>query len=256
MNTKVENPASTAHRLAIGGLLLLQFVGAVWVQLAIWGNRIFSAGSGETRSELEFFLLVISAAAIGSFVHAATSFASYVGNGKLSVRWGWWYMLRIPIGMALGVLLYCVVRGGLLTTSAGTSALSPFGMAAVGGMAGMFSKQAIDKLKETFDTLFRSSEDAARRDKLDNKLPKITAIKPTTVAVNQQNAKIQVLGSDLAKGTIIFLSTEPLAEAVAIDGGLEATIPVKLLAAATNHRISIQTPGGKRIETEFYLVVA
>jgi hypothetical protein len=36
--------------------------------------------------------------------------------------------------------------------------LSPYGVAAVAGLAGLFSKQATDKLREVFETLFKTEK--------------------------------------------------------------------------------------------------
>jgi hypothetical protein len=78
------------------------------------------------------------------------------------------------IGMALALIFYFVVRGGLLSTGAAASNMSVFGVAAVAGLVGMFSKQATDKLREWFDNLFRTEQghgDDARDDKLGANLP-------------------------------------------------------------------------------------
>jgi hypothetical protein len=45
----------------------------------------------------------------------------------------------------------------LLSTGADASQVNLFGLVAVAGLAGMFSKQAIDKLREVFDNLFRTA---------------------------------------------------------------------------------------------------
>jgi hypothetical protein len=49
--------------------------------------------------------------------------------------------------------------------------LNPFGIIAISCMAGLFSKQAIDKLREVFETLFKIKEKTPRKDPLDNSLP-------------------------------------------------------------------------------------
>jgi len=75
---------------------------------------------------------------------------------------------------ALALIFYFVVRGGLLSTGAAASDMSAFGVAAVAGLVGMFSKQATDKLRELFDNLFRTEQgkgDDARADKLGANLP-------------------------------------------------------------------------------------
>ena len=125
--------------------------------------------------ELQMLVVVASAGGVGSSIHVATSFASYVGNGKFIPTWTWWYVLRIPIGVGLAILVYFLLRGGFMTVPSGggngarpEDYVNPFGFAGVAGLTGMFSKQATDKLQELFDTLFRTNEDAQRDDKLDD----------------------------------------------------------------------------------------
>jgi hypothetical protein len=60
--------------------------------------------------------------------------------------------------MALALVFYFVVRGGFLTTSGGAKDINPYGIAALAGLVGMFSKQATDKLSEVFSTLFRAAK--------------------------------------------------------------------------------------------------
>lgn len=111
-------------------------------------------------TELELLLIVMVSGAVGSFVHAATSFASYVGNRKLGSSWLWWYVLRPFIGAGLAVIFYFVVRGGFLQAgSSAADALNLYGLAALGGLSGMFSKQATDKLREVFDNVFKVARD-------------------------------------------------------------------------------------------------
>ena len=48
----------------------------------------------ELGIEVRLSLIAALAGALGAFVHAATSFSSYVGNRELKRSWGWWYGLR------------------------------------------------------------------------------------------------------------------------------------------------------------------
>jgi hypothetical protein len=105
------------------------------------------------------------AGALGAFIHAATSFSSYVGNRTLVRSWAGWYALRPVIGMALGIVVYFFLRAGLVNTS-DAAPVNPYGVAAVASLVGMFSKQAADKLRETFDQWFHTSADEDRADKL------------------------------------------------------------------------------------------
>ena len=101
--------------------------------------------------------LVVIAGALGSLIHATTSFADYVGNRRFHSSWTAWYMVRLIVGTALALLLYFAFRGGFFSGSAQSNAVNPYGIAALAGLAGLFSKQATDKLREVFETLFRVS---------------------------------------------------------------------------------------------------
>lgn len=127
-----------------------------------WGGRLAFQVSVETR----YLLIVIVAGALGSYVHLATSFADFLGNRRLRLSWGWWYLLRPFIGVALALVLYFVVRAGLISGTSDGKALNAYGVAAIAGMSGMFSKQATDKLREVFENLFRTQNPPDRTDKL------------------------------------------------------------------------------------------
>jgi CBS domain-containing protein len=131
--------------------------------------------------EIRLFLLVILAAGVGSYIHAATSFATYVGNKSFVASWTWWYLLRPFIGVALALVFYFVIRGGLLSVQSDPADFSPYGIAAVAGMVGIFSKQATDKLEEVFTNLFRTEPgkgDDKRRNKLRDAIPVTDAMVP------------------------------------------------------------------------------
>ena len=142
----------------------------------------------------QMLFTVMVAGALGSLIHTMTSFGDYVGNREISTNWLWFFALRIPIGITLAVLFYCIVRGGLLLpTLQGTQAqqqldtlhLNPYGIAAFGALAGMFSKQATDKLAAVFDAVFSTKKPVER----DNALGSTQAI------------LLKVVPPKLAKGT-------------------------------------------------------
>jgi hypothetical protein len=117
-------------------------------------------------AEINLILLVMVVGAIGSFVHTATSFADFVGNRRIYRSWIWYYILRVFIGVALSLVFYFVIRGGLLSAGTDTKDLNTFGIAAVSGLVGMFSKPATDKLAEVFDTIFKTTKAEERGDTL------------------------------------------------------------------------------------------
>jgi hypothetical protein len=149
--------------LAILGMLLGSLVVALWPVIEGLGQPGASEGSlrwlgveFSVTPEGAFLLLVILFGAIGAYIHAATSFVDYAGNRKFTASWTWWYVLRPFVGMALALIFYVTIRGGFFAQEAQTEDVNPFGIAALAGLSGLFSKQATDKLREVFDTMFRT----------------------------------------------------------------------------------------------------
>jgi hypothetical protein len=159
--------------------------------------------------EVRLLLLVLLAGAIGSYIHASSSFVDYLGNRTLISSWVWWYLLRPFIGMMLALLFYFVFRGGFITAGVNqggegaASFINPFGIAALAGLVGMFSKVATDKLNEVFLTLFAPKAgqgDAKRGDKLSASIsPVVAAVVPNT-GPQAGGTPVTISGTDFLEG--------------------------------------------------------
>jgi hypothetical protein len=160
------------------GIYLVGLTGlALYALVALWPDASDPAAdaSGQTflfwvlrrDGETPTLLLVFFAGALGALVHALRSFYWYVGHRKLIVSWVAMYFLLPLVGGTLGFLFYLVFRGGLFPGEFKAGALNPIGFAAVSGLVGMFSEQAIRKLKDVAETLFtktKPGEDSITRD--------------------------------------------------------------------------------------------
>lgn len=133
-------------------------------------------------------LLALLMGAIGGYVHAATSFVSYLGNRQFKASWGWWYVLRALIGAALALFAYVALRGGFLTGSTSSSTnINAYGVATICGLVGLFSKQATDKLEEIFNTAFHTKAgigDEQRRDSITPDTPTVNALEPHVISIS------------------------------------------------------------------------
>jgi hypothetical protein len=116
-----------------------------------WWDRLLS------RESL-FFVMVAFAGALGGMVHAVRSLAVYVGNRQLKWNWAPFYVLKPVLGAILATLLYFVLRAGLFSPSASTEQASPYGFAAIGALSGLFSDQAVEKLRKVAEELFEKLE--------------------------------------------------------------------------------------------------
>ena len=163
--------ASGWQRLVVGGFLLALAV-VLWAALIGLWPAVTSATDDKTTqtaksiplvfglwrpkvsNDTALFVLVIVASLVGSLVHVASSFAAHCAHRDFKVSWLWWYSMRFVVGTGLGLLLYVALRGGLFSGDFTTKQVNPYGIAAVAGLTGMFSKQATDKLAQLFDVAF------------------------------------------------------------------------------------------------------
>jgi hypothetical protein len=172
-----------------------------------------------------------------------TSFGDYVGNRRLGSSWIWWFVLRTPIGISLAIVSYLILRGGLIVPNlqapksddlqGATLQLNTYGIAAFAALAGMFSRQATDKLREVFETLFTAQKAVPRNEPLKGK-PAITVDPAKLKRANVQILTVTGAGFDKdIKATINGkprdvewisdkqLKVTPMAEDVAAAGKLE-----------------------------------
>jgi hypothetical protein len=166
-------------RTLLGTLMLVLGAAMLYLVVALWPAIQAATKAGSRTASVTWFgyewrptpdaallTLVVLSSGVGSYVHAAVSFSDYVGNRTLHASWIWWYLLRVFVGSSLAVITYFAIRGGFLGTGTTTTDINPFGIAAVAGFVGLFSKQATDKLREIFDTAFRV-EKGGDRERLD-----------------------------------------------------------------------------------------
>jgi hypothetical protein len=242
--------------MALGGVLIYLLVAAWPAVIAATGSSKptvksihWFGWSYEPTTDSALLILVVLVSALGSYVHAATSFADFVGNRKLSTSWTWWYLLRVFIGVSLAILFYFALRGGIITASSDSNAISPYGVAALSGLVGLFSKQATDKLREIFDTAFHVRPgygDDARGDSIANPRPVLVAAEPPKLTTNQAIALV-LRGSGFASDSVVRvlqLSGEALPRNTTFvdEGALRVELDPADVAAAGRIRFSVYTP--------------
>ena len=195
-------------------------------------------------------LLVVLAGALGSVIHITTSLADFVGNRRFYSSWAAWYLLRPVVGVSLALLFYFAFRGGFFSGNSPPSSVNPYGIAALAGMAGLFSKQATDKLREVFETLFHVSSkagDAQRKDDLANPVPILSRVDPSNLTAGSPDRELTFHGEHF-----IDAVTTARIGGVAVDtrfvseAELVATVPDELAASRQTLTLTVfnRPPGG------------
>jgi hypothetical protein len=271
------DPATAAARPAADALLIPRWgiaalgvfllgCGAVnlYALVTLWPAVTVAADAGPIRiapfghaltpaPETALLLLVVVSSALGSFVHAATSFTDYVGNRKLAASWAWWYVLRAFIGCALALLFYFSIRGGFLGANTPPQEINPYGIAAVSGLVGLFSKQATDKLREVFDTIFRTAPgkgDDARSDSIANPVPAIAGLEPPKTEARSGLVEVVLRGAGFVPESVVRLERagEVLERRVRYVGPTELRVQIQHTDVAEAGTVKVHVfnppPGG------------
>lgn len=154
------------------GLWLLLLVGLLvfglfaFLSVPFWPDSWFKQvlNSGEASADYLNALVSMLAAGVGSMITAILGYLEHASEKKDFERaYTPWYVGRPLMGSLLGLVFYFLMRGGLLATTGGAvdgKSLKPWALAGISAMVGMFSKNAIDKLQEIFNTLFSKQQKA------------------------------------------------------------------------------------------------
>jgi hypothetical protein len=113
-------------------------------------------------------------------------------------------------------------------------------------LAGLFSKQATDKLKEVFDTLFRAAPgqgDALREDKPEGSGPAISELVPSAVSVGAPPT-VQVKGRGFVDGSTVCVGGASRTTQFDSSEQLTATLDAADTAQAGTLSITVQQPDG------------
>lgn len=196
--------------------------------------------------EARLLTIVLISGALGSAIFSARAFATFHGLKRYDPDWNWWYVMRLPIGMGLALFLYLVIRGGLFTASVGNSdqvlqTANPFGFAALAALAGMFAKEASDKLEEVFQSVFSTSdkvEPAA-------KTPVIDKLEPAKKAVKDVDLALVVIGKNFDSKAKVTVGANERAAKFRDAGRIEVTLTADDVAVKASLPVVVVNPDAK-----------
>jgi hypothetical protein len=173
------------------------------------------------RDNVRVLVVMMIIGALGSLIHVFRSFYWYVGNRTLKNSWLLMYILLPFSGAGLAVLFYLIIRGGI-SSQAPTNPASFDGYAAMAALVGMFSQEALLKLKQIAGAFFTTAESG--------KDPAITTlqVKEITPSVGPVagGTSVTITGTGFATGDqVIFGGIPATSLTVASSSQLIATTP-------------------------------
>lgn len=148
----------------------------------------------------DVFWLIILIGALGASIHGLNSVSRFTGNDTFNDNWALWYWIRPVLGAALAFISYCFLRAGLFTIE---TTKDLYGVIAVAGLIGLFSKQALSKISDIADAIFTSNRDNELGDKLfeNQKMKKPSVIK--TFVDEHNRGVVYAVGKNFSESTSI-----------------------------------------------------
>jgi len=192
--------------------------------------------------ESSIFLIVISFGVLGGIVYSMNSLAAYIGNRRFVTSWAPWYALRPLIAAVLAMLVYVVFRGGFLSTTATAKDVNLFGVAAISGLAGLFSKQVIDKLEDVMQVVFASNGDAKRTGKLSP--ISISGISPDTTTAGTA-VEVVLSGSGFGPGATVLVGDDDREASAQQAGSISVSLTDDDVATAGALKLRIRSASGE-----------
>ncbi len=271
----VVNPVSNHGINLIGGWSVLLTVLFFYLLITTWPVPDFAGTvfrpvnifgwSFSWSPDRQMLVTVMMSGALGSLIHTMTSFGDYVGNRKLSSNWLWFLGLRIPIGIAIAVLFYLIIRGGILVPtiqgkpelsdwSTATLKINPYAIAGFSALAGMFSKQATDKLATVFDSLFSIRNPVVRQDPLGARKPAPAVSTTDPKQLTNKSTSLTIQGQGFHADCTVSINGKERKPASAESTKIVVPLDPSDVASPGELKVTIKNPDGGSVEAVIKVV--
>ncbi|HEU4456681.1 MAG TPA: IPT/TIG domain-containing protein [Longimicrobium sp.] len=196
--------------------------------------------------EQRLLILVMLGGALGSLLHALRSLGWYIGNRELVKSWIPRYFFLAFVGAALASVFYVVVRGGFFSPGTSVESTSPFGFLAFAMLVGLFSEQAILKLKDVAESLLskpKEGRDPAPPQDGTAATPAISSVTSVVDATGAPTGSFKVKGSGFDPQSAVKVNGVPQPFSY-VDSGEIVFTPSPPPAAGTLLTVEVINPGG------------
>lgn len=192
-------------------------------------------------SSVRLLLIVVVVGSLGSLIHVVRSFYWYVGNRNLKSSWMPMYFLLPFSGAGLALLFFLIMRG-LSTGQPNIQSTTVDGYAAVAALVGMFSQQALAKLKQIAEGFFSTAE-KGKDPAISVSTPKVANISPAE-GPTSGGLPVAIVGTGLTGVTHVTFGGIPATNiTVDSDTHVTATAPAH---ATGNVDVEIATASGQK----------
>jgi IPT/TIG domain len=203
----------------------------VWTVNFIWCDNQNPKTACWISLSTSLFLIAILSGALGSLLHSLRSLYWYAGNRKLVWSWAIMYMLLPFSGSVLATIFYIIIRAGFLPSSGTTPTVpnTPYGFAALGALVGLFSEEAVLKLKQVAETVFARTPPG--KDHVAPP-PKVALISPNSGPA-AGGTPVTITGADFTAGAKVNIGGTPVVSIASVSTtSISATTPAHVAGPA------------------------
>ena len=191
------------------------------------------------NNNVRLLLIIVVVGALGSLIHVLRSFYWYVGNRNLKMSWLLMYFLIPFSGAGLALLFFLIARG--LSSQPVTTQSSVDGYAAMAALVGMFSQQALAKLKQIAEGFFSVAE-KGKDQAVSHATPKLVSVTP--VQGTSGKTTVIITGTSLRGVSQILFGGVP-ATSMTVDSDTQITAGVPTHPAGKVDVEALTTDGQK-----------
>jgi hypothetical protein len=199
----------------------------------------FGAHLSASEDDL-LFVVVALFGFLGALVHALRSLYWYVGNRTFLRSWLLFYAIVPFVGASLGVLVYVVLRGGLISPQASSADVSPFGFAAVAGLVGLFTQESARKLLQVFEVILTPAEKGSEHTPPRNE-PTEIAFESFSPTSGPPGTEVVLLGRGFAGVGAVTFGDVPAAVQSVAASEIVVTVPAGATSAPIRINIGRRT---------------
>jgi hypothetical protein len=218
-------------------------------------ERIYFLGGryqADIYAETRLLLIVMLAGGLGSLLHSLRSLSWYTGNREMVWSWALLYVLLPFTGAILATIFYFVVRGGFFSPQASFENTSPFGFAALSALVGLFSPQAVLKLKDVAETVFTKpgagadskTQESVSASQAPHAAPTISSITPVQGSTSGEQP-VTIAGTGFASNPTVLIGNLPAKIVSSTATSINATTPPSA-TGATVVDVEVSNPDGKK----------
>jgi IPT/TIG domain len=162
-------------------------------------------------SQRQLLLLVLLAGMLGGLLHSLRSLFWFAGNRNLRVSWLLMYYLLPLSGGIIAAIFFLVFVASLYTPSSGKG---PFLIVGIGALVGMFSQQAVEKLKKIGEAVLTTVPKQA--DQTPVPAPGLAGIDPANGPATG-DTPIKLTGSGFVTGATVMFDTSAATQVQVVD---------------------------------------